>query len=126
MKVILAVAIGGAIGATARYAVVGLAGRWLGDGFPWGTLAVNVLGCLVMGILTEAMAIKWSVGPELRALLTVGILGGFTTFSSFALDAAMLNDRAAFGIATIYIVASVLLSLFGFYAGLWAVRQSLT
>lgn len=125
MKIILAVAVGGAIGATARYLLVSAIGRWLGDGFPWGTLVVNVIGCLIMGALTELMALKWNVGLELRALLTVGILGGFTTFSSFALDTAVLNERAAFGTSTVYILASVMLSIGGFYAGLLAMRQSI-
>ena len=126
MKMILAIAFGGAIGATARYLLISAIGRWLGDGFPWGTLVVNVVGCLIMGALTELMALKWNVGLELRALLTVGILGGFTTFSTFALDTAVLNARAAFGTSTTYILASVLLSIGGFYAGLLAVRQGFT
>lgn len=123
---ILAVAFGGAIGASARYVLVGAIGRWLGNGFPWGTLVVNVVGCLVMGALTELMAVKWNVGAELRAMLTVGVVGGFTTFSSFALDTAVLNERGAFGASMIYILASVMLSIGGFYAGLLAMRQGLT
>lgn len=123
---ILAVAFGGAIGASARYVLADAIGRWLGNGFPWSTLVVNAVGCLIMGALTELMAIKWNVGAELRAMLTVGVLGGFTTFSSFALDTAVLNEREAFGTSTIYILASVLLSIGGFYAGLLAVRQGLT
>ncbi|MGH6934095.1 MAG: fluoride efflux transporter CrcB [Dongiaceae bacterium] len=123
MKVVLAVAAGGAIGATARHLLIGAIGRLLGDGFPWGTLIVNVLGCFIMGALTEVMALRWNIGLELRALLTVGTLGGFTTFSSFALDTALLNERASYGMSLAYVLASVLLSVLGFYAGLVAIRQ---
>ena len=125
MKTLLAVALGGAMGASARYLLISATGRWLGDGFPWGTLIVNVAGCFLMGVLSEAMALKWNVGLELRALLTIGILGGFTTFSSFALDTALLNDRAEFGASAFYVLASVMLSIGGFYAGLLIVRQSI-
>ena len=72
---------------------------WLGSGFPWGIFIVNVLGGFVMGALVEAMALRWSLSPEWRTFLTVGILGGFTTFSSFALDTVLLMQRGDFGLA---------------------------
>jgi CrcB protein len=125
MRIVLAVALGGAIGATARYWLAGLIGRWIGTGFPWGTLAVNVLGCFVMGLLVEIMALKWSISPPMRAFLTVGILGGFTTFSSFALDTATLAARNDTVATAFYVAGSVALSILGFYAGVILVRHAI-
>ena len=82
-------AAGGALGASARYLLGRASGRLFGFGFPWGTLTVNVLGCFLMGVLIEAMALRWPVHNELRAFLTVGVLGGFTTFSAFSADFAL-------------------------------------
>src|SRR3546814_9298163 len=93
MKMLLAVAVCGAVGAVARYKTIGWVTQAAGTGFPWGTAAVNVLGCLLMGILIELGAQRQLLTPELRALLAVGMLGGFTTFSSFAMDVATLWER---------------------------------
>lgn len=122
MKTLLFVAAGGAIGASARYLVGVGSGRLLGYGFPWGTLAVNVLGCFIMGLLIEAMALRWSVSNELRAFLTVGILGGFTTFSAFSFDFAYLLERGDHLAAWLYLVASVGLSIGALFLGLAIVR----
>ena len=119
---IVAVAVGGAIGAAGRYLVATQVGHWLGTGFPWGTFAVNVLGCAIMGGLVELMALSWSPSPEIRALLTVGVLGGFTTFSAFSLDAMLLIERQQWALALAYVLGSVLVSLAGFAFGLRAVR----
>jgi len=118
----LFVAAGGALGASARYMVGVASGRLIGFGFPWGTLTVNVLGCLFMGLLIEAMALRWSVGNELRAFLTVGLLGGFTTFSAFSSDFVLLFERDAYVSAGFYLVASVGLSIAALFAGLAIVR----
>ena len=88
MKTVLAIAAGGALGAVARYYVNIGTGVLLGTAFPWGTLFVNLIGCFAMGVLVELMAITWSPSAELRAFLTVGILGALTTFSAFTLDVA--------------------------------------
>ena len=125
MRIIIAVALGGAVGATARYLLAGQIQRAIGADYPWGILVVNVIGCAIMGGLTEAFALRWSVGPEMRAFLTVGVLGGFTTFSSFALDTAMLAGRGSVMTPAGYVLASVLLSIAGFYAALYVVRQAL-
>jgi CrcB protein len=116
----LAVAIGGAAGSVARYAVVLGAGHWLGTGFPFGTMIVNVAGSFVMGALAEIFALWW--GNALRPLLMIGFLGGFTTFSSFSLDAVALFERGAVGAAAIYVLGSVILAIGGLLAGLWVVR----
>ena len=95
MPLVLWVALGGGIGAAARYGVNVWSGRTFGSEFPWHTLIVNVLGCFLMGALTGLMALKLNLSPEVRAFLTTGILGGFTTFSAFSLDVALLLERKA-------------------------------
>ncbi len=112
------VALGGALGSLARYGVGLAAARWFGAGFPWGTLVVNVLGGLAMGVL----AVR--AGPEqvtLRLALGVGLLGGFTTFSAFSLETLrLLQQHPSAGIG--YAAASVLLSVGACWAGLWLGR----
>jgi CrcB protein len=122
MGMVLAIAAGGAVGSVARYGAMIWLGRWLGTGFPYGTLAVNVVGGLVMGALIEAMALAWSPSETMRAFLTVGILGGFTTFSTFSLDAWYLIQRGDVALGALYIGASVVLSIGGLVAGLYLTR----
>lgn len=118
----LLVALGGAIGAAARHGV-NLAGmRLLGLGFPWGTLAVNIVGALAMGIFIEILARRWGGSAELRLFVATGILGGFTTFSAFSLDAVTLYQRGEVGLAFIYVVGSVILSIAALFLGLWLAR----
>ena len=118
MPVVLWIAAGGAIGAAARHGVNVWAGHLLGYAFPWHTLIVNVAGCFIMGLLVEAMALRLNVGNEMRAFLTTGILGGFTTFSAFSLDFALLVERKAYVSAGAYAAGSVFLSLAAIFAGL--------
>jgi CrcB protein len=118
----LFVAAGGAVGASARYLVGIGTGRLLGYGFPWGTLIVNISGCLLMGLLIEAMALRWTVSNETRAFLTAGILGGFTTFSAFSADFALLLARKEQLAAGLYLGASVGLSIAALFLGLAIVR----
>lgn len=120
---LLAVAVGGAAGSVARYLMLMLVMQWAGTRFPVGTIVVNVIGCTVMGVLSELAALAWSPSPELRAFLLVGVLGGFTTFSSFTLDIGLLVARDEFMAAAGYFLASTLFSVVGFFAGLWAVRS---
>ncbi|QJE73184.1 fluoride efflux transporter CrcB [Aerophototrophica crusticola] len=122
MKMLLAIALGGAVGSVLRYLAITWVGQGLGAAFPYGTLAVNIVGSVVMGVLVQLSALVWSPGAELRAFLTVGVLGGFTTFSSFSLDVALLAQRGEVASATIYVVLSVLLSVGGLFAGMWATR----
>lgn len=119
---LLAIAAGGALGSAARYLVVAQMTRWFGFNFPWGTLAVNVAGGLAIGILAELMALKWSVSPELRAFLIVGILGGFTTFSAFSLETVSLAQTGAVISALVYVAASVVLSVGAVVVGLLLIR----
>ncbi len=120
----LAIAAGGALGALARYALtVGIQGsRWvatsrLGSAFPWGTLAVNLLGCLAIGLLAGLFHRRGTVDPELRAFLLIGLLGGFTTFSTFALESTALLKGGSYGLALLNAVGSPLLGLFGVWLG---------
>lgn len=123
MKMVLYVAIGGALGAVARYLTgVGL-GRWLGTGFPWATLTVNMVGSLAMGLVVGLAAHRLTLSDEMRAFLTIGVLGGFTTFSSFSLDAAGLLQRGEIMLAAAYVLTSVIMSIGGLFAGLYLVRM---
>ena len=122
MPVVIWVALGGAIGSAARYGVNVWSGRLLGSEFPWATLAVNVIGCFAMGLFIELMALKLNVSLETRAFLTTGILGGFTTFSAFSLDFALLVERKSYGLAGAYAAGSVVLSLAAVFLGLYLVR----
>ena len=125
MPIWVAVAIGGALGSVARYGTVIGVGRLLGVGFPYGVLVVNVLGGFVMGVLVEMMALAWSPSESLRAFFTVGVLGGYTTFSAFSLDVWLLLEKGLYGPAIVYIVASVVLSVAALVAGLTITRLAL-
>jgi len=123
MQALALVFIGGGLGAAARHLVNLLAARLLGISFPWGTLAVNVVGSFAMGVLVAWLAAKYEGGGQgLRLFLATGVLGGFTTFSSFSLDAISLWERGAHGTAAAYVIASLVLSLAGLVAGLALIR----
>ena len=122
MQTLLAVAAGGAIGASARYLLSREVARWFGSGFPWGTLAVNVLGAAAMGLLIGLFARVWPVQDPWRAFLTTGILGGFTTFSAFSLEASLMIERGPYLHAAAYAVASVVLCLAALLGALWLTR----
>jgi CrcB protein len=111
---LLLVMLGSALGGGARLWLTTVIGRPLGTAFPWGTLAVNVLGCLLVGILGALFAPPGRLhdAQPLRVFLVVGVLGGFTTFSAFALDALLLVERGSTGAAAAYVLASALGCLF--------------
>jgi fluoride exporter len=111
------VATGGALGSVGRYALGTSLTRVLGPGFPWGTLVVNVAGSLAMGILAFGLAHRWPGAEHLRIFLMTGILGGFTTFSAFSLDAMVLAQRGEVAWAAAYVLGSVVLSLVAVMAG---------
>ena len=115
MMQILLVAAGGAIGSVGRYVVAGAVERWLGIAFPYGTLAVNVVGSAVLGLLVGLFTSLFETTPDLRLFLVVGILGGFTTFSAFSLDTIALFERGEAGRAILYIALSVVLSAGSLY-----------
>ena len=119
----LIVFLGGGIGAALRHGVNLASARLLGTAFPYATLFENVTGSLVMGVLAGYFAFKSGTAQEWRLFLTTGILGGYTTFSAFSLDTALLYERGELGLAALYVVASVALSIAGLFAGLALVRQ---
>ncbi len=119
----LIVFLGGGIGSALRYGVNIAASRALGTGFPYGILLINVTGSFTMGLVTGYFAFKGEASQDWRLFLTTGILGGYTTFSAFSLDAALLYERGEVGAAAIYVIASVALSIAGLFAGLAIVRS---
>lgn len=122
MRLVIYAAAGGAIGTVARHlANVGF-GRWLGAGFPWSTLFVNVVGGFLMGALIEALALRFDGSLEMRTFFATGILGGFTTFSAFSMDAVLMMQRGETAMAAVYIGASVVLSILALLGGLWLTR----
>jgi CrcB protein len=124
-SLLLPVAAGGAIGSMLRYLFGVAATRAFGPDFPWGTLGVNIIGSFVMGALVTALALLGSSSQALRAFLAVGVLGGFTTFSSFSLDFATLMERGQTGTAALYLAGSVGISLLAIFAGMAATRAVL-
>jgi CrcB protein len=121
LGIVAAVAMGGALGSVARYFVAQVQNpTW--TGFPYGIFLVNVSGGFIMGVLTELMALRFSVSPEVRAFLTTGIMGGYTTFSTFSLESALLIQKGAMTTATAYVVGSAILSIVALFCGLWLVR----
>jgi CrcB protein len=117
------VAVGGGIGTAFRYGVNVWAPRLIGPDYPGQTLIVNIVGCFVMGVLTELAALKLNFSQELRLFLTTGILGGFTTFSAFSLDFALMVERREFVNAGGYLLASVVFSIAACFLGLAVVRS---
>jgi CrcB protein len=122
---VLLVFLGAGIGGALRHGVNVACARACGTAFPWGTLTVNVVGSFAMGFLAAWLAFRaeapWSQG--LRLFLTTGVLGGFTTFSAFSLDAVLLWERGATLLAVGYVAASVVLSVGGLVLGLAVVRS---
>ena len=113
---LIQVALGGAIGAMARYLTNVGAMRLVGPGFPWGTAVVNVVGSFLMGVLVVVLMERF--GNRLAPFLMTGLLGGFTTFSAFSLDAVTLWERGQGTIAALYVIGSVVLSILALFAGL--------
>jgi len=122
---LLAVAAGGVVGAVARYLVYVATAHLLGTGFPYATLIVNVIGSFAMGVLIETMALVWSPSQETRLFLTTGMLGAFTTFSTFSLDFVVLYERRTFALCAIYTIASFTFSVGALFSGLHLMRRLL-
>lgn len=119
----LLVGLGGALGAMMRHGVNMASLKIMGPDFPYGTLTANILGSLAIGILAGCFAHFASWSQELRLFLVVGILGGFTTFSSFSLDTILLFEKGATLQATLYVALSFFVSLAATLGGLWMVRM---
>lgn len=123
MHQLLLVAVGGALGSCLRHLVNIWSARLFGVGFPWGTLGVNVLGSFMMGVFIELLLRRFEGSAELRLLVATGFLGGFTTFSAFALDTADLFGRDLLAQAFSYVAASVVLSLAALFFGMWLAKS---
>ncbi|MBP7253395.1 MAG: fluoride efflux transporter CrcB [Alphaproteobacteria bacterium] len=108
MQALLFIFLGGGTGAVCRYATSLLAGRWLGAGFPYGTLIINLIGAFLIGLIVELLALKFSANPQLKLLLVTGFLGGYTTFSAFSLETALMLQRGDYALGLIYVLVSVL------------------
>ena len=119
----LIVFLGGGLGAALRHGINLASARAFGTGFPYGTLLINITGSLVMGLAAAYFAFKGDASQHWRLFLATGILGGYTTFSTFSLDAALLYERGEIGPAAIYVLASVALSIAGLFAGFALVRS---
>ncbi|PMR74049.1 fluoride efflux transporter CrcB [Billgrantia endophytica] len=108
----LIVFIGAGFGGMARHAANMAALRIFGsNGFPFGTLAINVFGSMLLGIVIEYVALRYGASPQVRLFLATGVLGGFTTFSAFSLETVQLVERGQAGVALVYVVSSVILSV---------------
>lgn len=126
MQQLLLVALGGALGSVLRYLTVTAAIRWLGADFPWGTLAVNLVGSFMIGVVNELGAEALVLSPETRLFLTTGVMGGLTTYSAFSYETARLMERQAWASAWTYVVvttaACVALCFLGFAAARYISR----
>lgn len=116
------VALGGAAGASMRHLVGLVALKSFGEGFPYGTTICNIAGSFLMGLLIELFALRFNVSVEVRLLLTTGLLGGFTTFSTFSLDVATITERGQMGLALFYIALTLAGGILALFAGLSAAR----
>ncbi|HWZ60195.1 MAG TPA: fluoride efflux transporter CrcB [Gemmatimonadaceae bacterium] len=116
------VALGSAVGGVTRFLLGAAVQHRVGTTFPIGTLVINVSGSLLLGFLLRFLLAAPTVSPEVRAMLTAGFCGGYTTFSTFSADAAFLLESGQVGRATLYAVASVVLSITGCFAGMWVAR----
>ena len=120
----LIVFLGAGFGGALRHGVNVGSARLFGLGFPTGTLIVNILGSFAMGLLAGYFAIRPGTDQQLRLFLTTGLLGGFTTFSAFSLDTALLVERHAYGLAAAYVLGSVIASVWALFVGLAAAGGS--
>jgi CrcB protein len=119
----LLVFIGGGLGSSLRHTVNVVCTRYLGTGFPYHTFIINITGSTVMGLIAGYLAFKGEAAQSWRLFLMTGILGGYTTFSAFSLDAGLLYERGEIGLALLYVLGSVVLSIAGLFAGLALVRH---
>ena len=126
MKLVLAIAAGGALGALGRHFAVQYVSALVGTGMPYGIMVVNIVGSFVLGMLIDLFAASASVGEELRAFLLVGVLGGFTTFSAFSLDVVLLLQRGDMFKAGLYVLGSVVCSVLALFAGMALTRMIVT
>jgi CrcB protein len=119
----LLVFLGGGIGSSLRHTINMLCSRYFGTAFPYHTFLINITGSTIMGVIAGYLAFKGAATQPFRMFLMTGILGGYTTFSAFSLDAALLYERGEVGLALLYVVGSVGLAIAGLFGGLALVRH---
>ena len=122
MKMILAVATGGALGATGRFQVGKMMLRLMGPGFPWGTFTVNIVGSFVIGIVVALLATRFNLSHHWQGFLVIGVLGGFTTFSAFSMEVGLMVERHELTHAALYSMGSVIFGVGALFMGLYAGR----
>ena len=115
--------IGGGLGSSLRHTINLLCARCIGTAFPYGTFIINITGSTIMGLIAGYLAFKGEASQPWRLFLMTGALGGYTTFSAFSLDAALLYERGQIGLALFYVLGSVVFSIVGLFAGLALVRH---
>ena len=123
ISTIAAIALGGAVGAVLRHSVNIGAVHMFGHGFPWGTMIVNIAGSFLMGVIIVKLSHMDSTSQAFRAFCTTGLMGAFTTFSTFSLDFTVMWERGEGVNAISYALASVILAILALFAGLWAMRS---
>jgi fluoride exporter len=119
----LLVFIGGGLGSVLRHIVNVVCPKFLGTNFPYHTFIINITGSTIMGVVAGYLAFKGDAAQSWRLFLMTGILGGYTTFSAYSLDSAVLYERGEIGLAALYVLGSVVLSILGLFAGLALVRS---
>ena len=119
----LLVFVGGGLGASLRHTINIACAKCIGTAFPYGTFIINVTGSIVMGLIAGYLAFKGEASQPWRLFLMTGILGGYTTFSAFSLDSAVLYERGEIGQALFYVLGSVVFSILGLFAGMALVRH---
>jgi len=122
MQSYVLVFVGGGLGASLRHFINVVCAKCIGMSFPWGTFIINITGSLVMGLIAGYLAFKGEASQPWRLFVMTGILGGYTTFSAFSLDAATLYERGALGLAAAYVLGSVVLSIAALFASLALIR----
>jgi CrcB protein len=119
----LLVFIGGGLGSALRHTINVVCAKCIGTAFPYGTFIINITGSTVMGLIAGYLAFKGEASQPWRLFLMTGVLGGYTTFSAFSLDAALLYERGEIGLALFYVLGSVVFSILGLFAGLALMRH---
>ncbi|MFC7049948.1 fluoride efflux transporter CrcB [Emcibacter nanhaiensis] len=122
MYAVLAVAAGGALGATCRFLVGRLMMNLMGPGFPWATLTVNIVGSFAIGLIVHLLAVRFQLSHIWQIFLVTGVLGGFTTFSAFSLELGNMLQHDNLSLAALYGIGSVVLGLFAVFGGIWMAR----
>lgn len=120
MNMIFAVAAGGALGATCRLLVGRFMLSYMGPGFPWGTLTVNIAGSFLIGFLIELLALRINASHTMQGFLVIGVLGGFTTFSAFSLEVGLMIEKGQLSTAALYAFGSIFMGVAALFAGIFA------